>query len=227
MSDDADPLLVGDDGRVKATLHDYDAAMAATTAVASATSLARLLDAGASAREIAQYLDGLPVPARVAEVLSITGRGVGRLYHAVADSSPITVDEVVPPATKGTVIYEGRNSLPMFSRFQKRFTRLEDGGIIGYNHQLMSFVTGPGYFWVRPPSGEGPHAAELYFDYTEAPPKEPAGWPAYKPNDRGLSKNVYGHMKDYMRRVAKGVMVGKAYRGGVDQKAYFSLSLPE
>jgi hypothetical protein len=31
-------------------------------------------------------------------------------------------------------------------------------------------------------------------------------------------------MKDYMRRVARGVVVGKAYKLGVDQGAYFSLS---
>jgi hypothetical protein len=199
---------------------------AVTTTQGSATSLARLLEAGASPKDIEQYLDGLPAQDRVAEVLSITGRGVGRLYKAVAGGTPPTLDEFVPPNTKGTLIYEGRNSLPLFSRFQKRFTRLEDGQVIGYNHQLMSFVTGPGYFWVRPPSGEGEHAKELLLDYTEAPPREPPGWPAYKPNDRGLSRNVFGHMKDYVRRVACGVVVGKAYRDGVDQKAYFSLSLP-
>jgi hypothetical protein len=199
---------------------------AVTTTQGSATSLARLLEAGASPKDIEQYLDGLPVQDRVAEVLGITGRGVGRLYNAVAGGAPPSLDEFVPPNTKSTIIYEGRNSLPLFSRFQKRFTRLEDGQVIGYNHQLMSFVTGPGYFWVRPPSGDGEHPKELLFDYTEAPPHEPPGWPAYKPNDRGLSRNVFGHMKDYVRRVARGVVVGKAYRGGVDQKAYFSLSLP-
>ncbi len=57
------------------------------------------------------------------------------------------------------------------------------------------------------------------------PPAEPAGWPAYKPNERGLSRFVYGHMHDYVRRVARGVVVGKAYRHGKEQDAYFSLTL--
>jgi hypothetical protein len=202
---------------------------AVSPAHSSAASLAHLLDARVSAKEIESYLDELPVRERVRQVLSITGRGVARLYHAVADAPPLSLDELVPPATKGTLIYEGRNSLPAFSRFQKRFLRLDGDQVIGYNHNpaLVTFLTGPGYFWVRPPSGEEPHKNELFFDYTEAPPTEPPGWPAFKSNDRGLSKFVYGNMKDYMRRVARGVVVGKAYRGGVDQKAYFSLSLPE
>ncbi len=33
-------------------------------------------------------------------------------------------------------------------------------------------------------------------------------------------------MIDYVRRVARGVVVGKAYRKGVDQNAYFTLTLP-
>jgi hypothetical protein len=75
--------------------------------------------------------------------------------------------------------------------------------------------------------GEAPHPTEPYFDYTEAPPMSaiPEGWPAFKANDRGFSKPVYANMKDYMRRVARGVMVGKAYKLGVDQKAYFTLTL--
>jgi hypothetical protein len=202
---------------------------AASPAQSSAASLAHLLDAHASAREIESYLDSLPAQQRVAEVLRITGRGVGRLYKAVAAGTPPSLEELIPAGHKGTVIYEGRNSLPAFTRFQKRFIRLQDDRVIGYNHNdpLVTRVTGPGYFWVRPATGEGEHANELVFDYTEAPPTEPAGWPAYKPNEQGLSKFVYGHMKDYVRRVARGVVVGKAYRNGAPQSAYFSLSLPE
>jgi hypothetical protein len=202
--------------------------MTASSAIRSApTSLASLLDTRGSAAEIAQYLDGLSARERVDQVLSIGGAGVERLYEAVVDAPSASLDELVPPGTKGTVIYEGRNSLPAFNRFQKRLTRLEDGRVIGYNHQRMSFLTGPGYFWVRPPSGEGEHGKELVFDYTEAPPMEPPGWPAYKPNTGGVARFVYGNMKDYVRRVARSVVVGKAYRDGVAQGAYFSLSLPE
>ncbi len=42
---------------------------------------------------------------------------------------------------------------------------------------------------LRPQGGErgGEHGKEMFFDYTVPPPEEPAGWPAYKANDRGLS----------------------------------------
>ena len=206
----------------------YAGNMTATTHADTSASLQELLRARASAKDIESHLDSLSPAARAQEVLSITGKGVKHLYEAVADAPPVTLEEIVPAnAGSTTVIFEGRNSLPLFSRFQKRFTRLGDGTIVGYNHQTMSFVTGPGYFIVRAPDGEGPHGKELYFDYTANPPSEPSGWPAFKANDRGLARMVYMNMKDYMRRVARGVIVGKAYKLGVDQKAYFSLSLPE
>jgi hypothetical protein len=201
------------------------ATMTATTSTASAaTSLRRLLSDRASAAEITRFLDGLSPSQRVEEVLSVTGGGVKRLYNAMAGAPPASLDELIPPDETGTLIYEGRNSLPMFSRFQKRFARVQGGVVVGYNHQSMSFVTGPGYFLVEPGDGKGEHGDELLFDYTRSPPAEPAGWPRYSPNDSGLSRPVYGNLKDYVRRVARGVIVGKAYKLGVDQGAYFSLS---
>ncbi len=73
-------------------------------------------------------------------------------------------------------------------------------------------------------AGRGPRPKEPFFDYTDAPAAAPAGWPAFKPNDSGISRLVYSNMHDYMRRVCTGVMVGKAYKLDVDQGAYFSLS---
>jgi hypothetical protein len=200
--------------------------MSATSTIAGSSSsvLARLLESGAHARDIETHLDGLSASARVAEVLAVTGRGVKRLYEAATAGTP-TLEELIPQTASSVVIYEGRNSLPAFSRFQKRFVRM-DGLVVGYNYQTMSFVTGPGYFVVHAPNGDGDHGKELDFDYTTAPPREPPGWPAYTPNERGLSRFVYGNMHDYVRRVARGVVVGKAYRHGAPQNAYFSLTLP-
>jgi hypothetical protein len=196
-----------------------------TTASRSAPTLARLLQTGAGARDIESHLDALDPAARLEQVLAVTGRGVKRLYDAVGGGAPPTLEELIPEGFEGVRIYEGRNSLAAFTRFQKRFVRMS-GLVVGYNHQSMAFVTGPGYFVVHAPSGEGEWGKELDFDYTAKPPGEPAGWPAYKPNERGLSRFVYGHMHDYVRRVARGVVVGKAYRHGVEQDAYFSLTLP-
>ena len=191
----------------------------------AAVTLASLLESQGSPSEIEAYLDGLASEARLAEVLSITGRGVKRLYDAVEGGTPPSLEELVPHGTEGVLIYEGRNSLLAFTRFQKRFVR-KGGLVLGYNHQNMSFVTGPGYFVVHGPSGTGEHPHELDFDYTTPPPSEVEGWPVYTPNERGLSRFVYGHMHDFVRRVARGVVVGKAYRHGEDQDAYFSLTLP-
>jgi len=199
---------------------------AASSTHGSSTSLAGLLDARAPQTEIERYLDGLSPAARLDEVLGITGSGVGRLYDAVLGAPTVTVEEFIPANTQGTLIYEGRNSLAVFSRFQKRFHRMPGGVVVGYNHQSMSFLTGPGYFVVKAASGSGEHGKELLFDYTEAPPSEPEGWPRYTPNERGMSRLVYAHMHDYVRRVCRGVVVGKAYKKGVDQKQYFSLTLP-
>lgn len=198
---------------------------AASTAAGSARSLSALLREGASSSEMADHLDSLAPAARLDEVRAITGGGVGKLYAAVADAPPITPEEFVPASTKGTLIYHGGNSLPAFNHFQKRFLRLESGVIVGYNHQAMAFVTGPGYFVVKPANGEGPHGKEMFFDYTVPVTEAPEGWPAVKSNDSGLSKLVYAGMIDYVRRVARGVVVGKAYVKGVDRKAYFTLTL--
>jgi hypothetical protein len=202
---------------------------AASSSRPSATSLLQLLDSNPSAEEIEAYLNALAYPERLAQVQAVTGGNVGRLYDAVAKAPPVTLEEVVPASTKTyePIIWEGRNSLPLFSSFQKRFMRIEGGLIIGYNHQTMAFFTGPGYFVTKEANGQAPRPTELYFDYTERPPLDAtgrAGWPTFKPNERGLSRAVYAHMHDYMRHVARGVIIGQAFKLGVDQKQFFSLT---
>lgn len=197
---------------------------ASRSASSSGGTLASLLQRRASREEIASHLDALPIRERLEQVLAITGKDVGRLYDAVEGAPSLTLEDIAPRGEKGTVILEGRNSLPVVvSRFQKRFAWVGDV-LVGYNHQTFSPVTGPGYFVTKPASGQGAHPTELFFDYTVSPPAEPPGWPAYKPNGRGLSRLVYANMIDYCRRVATGVLVGKAYKNGVAQDAYFTLT---
>lgn len=178
-----------------------------------------------SAAELASILDEASPKDRVDAVLSVDGSLVGRLYELVGGQA-LTINDIVPPTTPAgaTVTFEGRNSLPVFSRFQKRFTRTADGLVFGYNHQplrLAGMVTGPGYFRVL---DAGAPDGELLFDYTLPPPFEPSGWPAYRPNDFGASRFVFMNLNDYVRRVATGVVVGAAFRNGKDQNAYFSLT---
>lgn len=185
-----------------------------------------MLEGEATWADITRHLDALTPEERLRQVLAVKGKWVKALYDRVAGAPPFELEEFVPTSTTGTtLIYEGRNSLLLFTRFQKRFLRTQSGVIVGYNHQSMMWFTGPGYFVFQGPDGQPPVPDQPYIDYITVPPEFPAGWPRYKPNHRGISKGVYGNMHDYMRRVATGVYVGKAYRKGQEVGAYFSLTL--
>jgi hypothetical protein len=199
---------------------------------AAPSELRGMLQAGASSAEVARHLDALDPAERLRQVLAVKGKWVKALYDAALGAPPVRLDEFVPPSTTGTtLIYEGRNSLALFTRFQKRFLRTKKGVIVGYNHQSMMWLTGPGHFVFQPADGKDPVPDEPYIDYVTEPPVIPDGWPAYKPNDEGMSRAVYGFMHDSMRRVANEVYVGKAYRmaedigPAEDIGAYFSLTL--
>ncbi|MBK8252742.1 MAG: hypothetical protein IPK82_08745 [Polyangiaceae bacterium] len=205
---------------------------ASATTKAEPQTLRGLLEEGATSAQIAAFLDALNENEKLRQVLAVKGKWVGVLYDRVADAPPVSLDEFVPPDSVGTtLIYEGRNSLALFTRFQKRFLRTKKGVIVGYNHQTMMWFTGPGYFVFQPADGNPPVPNEPFIDYVAEPPVIPEGWPKYKSNEDGMSKAVYYNMHDYMRRVAKNVYVGKAYRlaedigPAEDIGAYFSLTL--
>jgi hypothetical protein len=202
--------------------------MNTATSAAHATSLRELLHESAGREAIYTFLDGLEPHERVAQALSLRGKDVARLYRAVEGGRRLGVEDFLPASMPSdtTVIFEGRNSLPMFSRFQKRFARLESGQVVGYNHQTMAPITGPGFFVVKPPADDADVPGELYFDYTAEPNGVPSGWPSYKANASGLSSLVYANMKDYMREVAPLTYVGEAYKLGKKQNAWFILTRP-
>jgi hypothetical protein len=187
-----------------------------------APTLATHLARGATHATLAPFLDALAVSERRAQILGLRGGQVRALYQALADAPPLTPEAFWGNAPEGsTLIFEGRNSLPAASRFQKRFCKGSGGEIVGYNHQSLSFATGPGFFVVGP--GDESHPGELLFDYTRPPPFVPEGWPPFRDNRRGLSRLVYFDMKDYCRPAAAGVVVGAAFKGGAAQNAYFVL----
>ncbi len=195
------------------------------TSTAAQANLRALLSATASGDSVTSFLNALAPDARVREVLSLHGSEVARLYDVCGGGATPTLEDIVPASLGDdkTVIFHGRNSLPAFSSFQKRFARL-GGEIVGYNHQAMAFITGPGVFLVKEPHAESDVPGELYFDYTAIPAAMPSGFPAFKRNDSGLSTLVYAHMKDYMRVVANGVMVGTAFKKGKAENAFFILA---
>ncbi|HEY7958309.1 MAG: hypothetical protein ACHQ17_06945 [Polyangia bacterium] len=188
----------------------------------SSITLASLIDGGAAQPALAAHLDALDPAARVREVEALSGATQKRLWEACAGAPAFTLDDLVPPSVgEGqTVIYAGKNSLAAFTHFEKRFQR-RGGEIVGYNHQPMSFVTGPGYFTVVQ-SPEDPR--ELLFDYTRVPAEAPPGWPPVKSNRAGLSRFVYRDLHDFNRRVSRDVTIGSATRLGKVMDSYFVLA---
>jgi hypothetical protein len=123
----------------------------------------------------------------------------------------------------GTVtILHGKNSLPLFTQFQKRVSN-HNGVIQGYNHQSLKWLVGPGHFRVIPHDVPG----ELLFDYLWAPETVPDGFPPARSNKGGLSSLVYGSLQDVVRKVSDHVFIGRAIMNGKLTNNYFGLSRGE
>lgn len=116
------------------------------------------------------------------------------------------------------LIHYGKNSLPVYSNFQKRIT-LHEGVIQGYNHQSLQWLVGPGHFRVV----ENEVPGELLFDYLWAPESVPEGFPEARSNKGGFSGLVYGNLQDVVRKVSQHISIGRAYMKGKETNNYFGL----
>ena len=177
------------------------------------------------ATAIAELLGRLSPNGRREAVTALAGpRLQRRLYELVAGTPRVTLADLVPPDAGALreIIFHGKNSLPAFTHFQKRFCRPPQNGageeLWGYNHQTLSWLTGPGYFVVHEEPARG-----AAIDYRSVPPQGCPSWPAVKPNDAGLSRFVYKDMVDYLRRVTNDVFIGSAHRNGEELGNYFVL----
>jgi hypothetical protein len=164
-------------------------------------------------------LDELGHTGRLATVRGWDGDTMARLYEALKGYMPVTLDYFVPPQLPPLteVIHHGKNSLPAFTHFQKRFCKPAAGDpgegktLWGYNHNgaFVTWFSGAGYYvahdW---------EAGEIAVDYTLIPPSKPASWPdAVETNARGVGpRAVYGNMVDIMRGLSKNVSIGRARR---------------
>lgn len=172
---------------------------------------------------LSRYLDGLSGAARVQESGDLSAKEQARLFEAAKGFKPTKLLDFVP-STKAAleeVIHYGRNSLPLFSTFQKRFCKPSDPALHelwGYNEQAMRLFTGPGYFVAR----EIEHD-EVLIDYLLAPPSKPAAWPEILPNSARLSRFVYYRTQDTMRGVSHHVSIGRAARDGKWMDNWFVL----
>jgi hypothetical protein len=197
------------------------------SATAAAEFLALLREEPVKPGSIAAWLDRAAPADRVAAIRA-AGRGAQRrLYTAVEGHGTLRLADLVAPqrAPLETVRHFGKNTLPLFTRFEKRFCRppgqdaAAPAELWGYNFQTLQPVTGPGYFTAREDDPRG----EVLIDYTRVPASAPPGWPAPRRNEAGLSRFVYGFMVDRLRRVSEHVTIGSAARNGRDLGSWFLL----
>jgi hypothetical protein len=199
---------------------------AAQQAAGSAESLRGLAEAdGTTYQAIRSYLSGLSPEGRRQAIEAVGGvKRQARLWELAAEGPDITLEDLVPRAEKALepVIFYGKNSLPLFTIFQKRMARATKGDwLVGYNHGSTQGLVGPGYFTVHVFDGQ---IGEVGVDYTRLPDEKPASWPDIKPNKAGLSRFVYYDMIDYLRELAPGVLIGRAVRSGKITNNYFLLA---
>jgi hypothetical protein len=189
--------------------------------------LALLRETPLQPEAIARFLDGLSPQDRL-EASRAAGRAEQRrLYEGVDGLGEVLLADLVPASTSemATVRHYGRNTLPLFTHFEKRFSRPRHADarkpdqLYGFNFQSLAALTGPGYFVAR----EDPARPEVLIDYRELPTEQPEGWPAIRSNERGVSRFVYGFMVDTLRRVSEHVTIGSAARGGRDLGSWFIL----
>jgi hypothetical protein len=194
---------------------------------ASAELAARIRDEKSSPQSIADLLDGLTEAERIAAARSLGPALQRRLYRRVQGFLPLTLADVVPASVPAltAVRHYGRNSLPLFRLFEKRFYRLPDQDpsapteLGGANFQSIQLLTGPGYFVAR----EDSERREVLVDYHHVPSAAPEGFSPIVSNEHGRSRLVYGFMIDTLRRVSEHVTVGSAARHGKSIGAFFML----
>lgn len=197
-------------------------------------SLKELIE-GASIAEIGAALDAMSAAKRLEATRSL-GRGAQRLlFEKAGDAEPLTLEDFVPAALGPLreVIHDGRNTLPAFRLFQKRFCRTEDSPdvLYGYNEGATRSLIGPGCFLAYETAGKDPAwpaIGSVVVDYHEVPKGQVvAGWPQVVPNEQGLQKFVYAKTRDFMRRVSTHVTIGAAYKKGKPLNAWFVLCRQE
>jgi hypothetical protein len=172
-----------------------------------------LLDEKTSLEQVQKLLAGLSQDRKVAEVTALNKKCQAKLWILAKDGKPLDLNYLVQPEVKplDPQPFEGKNSLPAFTRFQKVFYRTADGQIAGYNNAGIGPLIGWGYYIAEPSKRD---QKELQVNYMKLPKDKPKDWPEIKPNTAGLSRFVYGNMIDFLRRVDEDVLIGKATRRG-------------
>lgn len=186
--------------------------------------LANLIECLARPEYIAEYMDRVGNTRRIAEVTALDRRHMVRLWEMVEGAHPMGLDHFVDDdrAPMDEVIHWGKNSLPAFRRFQKRFVRPMEHSdeLWGYNEQTMRPFTGPGYFVTHVSDQRD---TPVWINYTMLPPGKAPTWPAIRPNTARLGRFVYNGTVDRMRKVSDHVSIGAAFKQDKALGAYFML----
>lgn len=199
----------------------------ATTSDSTQDFLALVRDGKIDLERTRDLLDGLSNAERITAIRSLKGSDQRKLYSACDGFAPVRLTELVSPTTEdlATVRHFGKNSLALFTEFEKRCCRLpmqdpeSPKELIGFNFQTMSPVTGPGYFTAIEDAERG----EVLVDYRLIPNQRPDSWPEIASNEGPISRFVYGFMVDTLRRVSEHVTIGSAARNGKDLGNWFVL----
>lgn len=169
-------------------------------------------------QELGRALDTASAADRITAITAMSRDQQKRLWLAASNHPSPNGELIAPGAPDATQRFAGRNSLLLFSRFEKRFFRSE-GRVFGMNqHPLMPLI-GPGYFGVAARSMGG-----LVFGYRQLPATPPEHWPAVRSNERGPARAVYGGLVDEVVWVSSDVLVGAAFRDGRPLDSYFVLA---
>ena len=105
--------------------------------------VAMLRDDFVKSMELAGLLDALSHEERVAAIRTLRAREQRRLYEVSEGFAPVRLVELVSPDVGefGVVRHYGKNSLPFFTEFEKRFARapgidpVHPSELMGFNYQ--------------------------------------------------------------------------------------------
>lgn len=190
--------------------------------------LRTLIQESTSLEAIASWLDEQSPDSRLKAIRSLNKSEQRRLFELAQKGAPLTLDDFAG-ALNEEIIHEGKNSLPAFTEFQKRFVRLEDNRVVGYNHASTMGLIGPGYFVLKETKDNpewSTHGSVVvdYYEVLDANTTQvPNGWPKIKGNHQGLQMFVYNNMHDFMRKVSTHVSIGSAFKKGKSIDSYFLL----
>lgn len=190
-------------------------------------SLSTLIQEKTALSDIAAWLDEQTAEDRLNEVRGLNKSQQRALFEHCKNAQPLTLDDFCGD-TNQEVIHEGKNSLPAFTLFQKRFVRLDDNRVVGYNHGSTMGLIGPGYFVLKETQGtpewiEHGSVVVDYYEVLDGQTTVPTSWPKIKGNHQGLQMFVYNNMHDFMRKVSTHVSIGSAFKKGKSIDSYFLL----